>query len=194
MAPNQSRDGYTLLEILLVMAIIIMIGAVAYPSIDSWYGSFKVQGGADAVRGAWAEARERAIQDGIAYRFAVVPGSTHFRVAPDRADYWTGATPEPDDPTNPPLILERSLPKNVVFNVNGGDNSAPTAPTNEKSSSAEDDPVDTSQYVTLTVFLPNGTAQNDVSIRLDAKGASPLTLQLRSLTGTFKTLTAKEAR
>jgi prepilin-type N-terminal cleavage/methylation domain-containing protein len=194
MACATDRRGYTLLELLLVMAILVVMGALAFPALDTYYANFKVTAAADAVKGAWAEARERAIQDGIAYRFSLVPGTRHFRIAPDRADYWTGSRPDPDDPSNPPLILERSLPKNVVFNVNGGDNSAPTAPTDNRSSSSEDDPVDPSQYVTVTVFLPVGTAQNDVELRLETKGASPLTLRLRALTGTFRTLTAKEVQ
>jgi len=189
-SPSSRRTAYTLLELVLVLAIIIIIGAVAYPSIEASYGYFKVQAAADAVKGAWAQARERAIRDGIPYRFAVIPGTNHFRLAPDSPDFWTGTTPDAEDPTNPPLVIEKKLPKGIVFTPAGQD-APPSPPANDNSK--DDEPVDPTAFVTLTVFLPNGTAQNDVSIRLEAKGASPLTVRLRSLTGTFRTLTAKEA-
>src|SRR4051812_21149897 len=88
MAAVNPRRAYTLLELLLVMAIIVMISAIAYPAMDSYFSYVKVTAAADSVRGAWSQARARSIQDGIPYRFSVAPGSTHYRVAPDQLAYW----------------------------------------------------------------------------------------------------------
>ena len=191
MARFQRRPGYTLLELLLVMAVLVMLGAVFYPSIESSYGYFKVTGAADAVKGAWAQARSRAIQDSMPYRFAVVPGSARFRVAPDKPEFWAGNPPDQQDSDNPPLILEGKLPGGIVFALNG---SAPSSGGSTKDDEADKAPVDPSAYVAVAVFLTDGTAREDAVIPLEVAGVKPIKLRLRALTGTFKTETSKEER
>ena len=64
-----------------------------YPSLKSSYGYYKLTGGIDSVRAAWAMARARAVEEGRPYRFSVEPNGSRFRVAPDQADYWSGSAP-----------------------------------------------------------------------------------------------------
>jgi prepilin-type N-terminal cleavage/methylation domain-containing protein len=86
MTAVKPRRAFTLLELIIVMTIILLIGAAAYPTIDGAYAYFKVTGAADGIKGAWARARARAIEDCVAYRFSIAPEKGRFRVAPDRAD------------------------------------------------------------------------------------------------------------
>ena len=67
------RRGYTLLELVLVLAVVVMVSAIAYPSLKGMYGHYKMTGAVDSVRAAWAQARAHAIEEGRPYRFAVVP-------------------------------------------------------------------------------------------------------------------------
>src|SRR5215218_707219 len=106
---QRRRPGFSLLEVIVVMAILLMISAACYPTLKSSYGYFKLNGGIDSVRAAWAQARAHAIEQGRPYRFSVEPNGTHFRVAPDRPDYWGGSAPS-DDPDGKGMVLEQALP------------------------------------------------------------------------------------
>ena len=110
MARRTRRPGLTLLEVLLVMAILLTLAAVAYPTLSAMYGDVRVKAAADQVRASWTEARAKAIEDGRAYRFSVEPGTGKFRVAPDGPEFWDdsggGAG---DENAPPPLIAEGKL-------------------------------------------------------------------------------------
>src|SRR5690242_4803736 len=89
--PATRRPAFTLIEMLLVVAVLIALGAVAYPTLSAMYGDVKIKAAADTVRASWTEARAHAIEDGRAYRFAVQPGTGKFRVAPDADGFWDGS-------------------------------------------------------------------------------------------------------
>src|SRR5262245_35252734 len=109
------RPAFTLLEVLLVIAVIIALSAVAYPTLAAMYGDVKVKAAADDVRAAWTEARSHAIEDGRAYRFAVQPDTGKYRVAPDADGFWDGSGGDESDA--PPFIFEGDLPNGIVFKV-----------------------------------------------------------------------------
>jgi prepilin-type N-terminal cleavage/methylation domain-containing protein len=177
MVLRQRRRAFTLMEVLLTMAVMVMLAAVSYPAIDLMYSGVKIEAGADSVRAAWSEAQAHAVNEGRPYRFAIVPGKGNYRVAPDSDDYWAGQTPHPDDPENPPLVLESSLPRGVVF-ANGG-----TVSTGEGETSLPDAEVPSNDWSRVAVFLPDGTARDDADVSLHMDSARPITLHLRALTG-----------
>lgn len=181
-----SRPGYTLFEMILVLAIIIIVLAIAFPTLEDMYDGQKMLSGTDAVRSHWALARSRAIDEGRPYRFALVPGTGNFRIAPDSGDYWTGGgSTLPDDPANPPLDLCGQLPKGVRFSSAGTVGLGGPVPSGDSSMPAEG--VDPSMWVSTVVFLPDGTAfaagQEDVTVVLEMRGVQPYMLNLRTLTG-----------
>ena len=155
------RRGFTILETLLVLALILIIAAIAIPSIDSMYSDVKLTAAADMVRGTWADARARAVEDGIAYRFAVVPQQGRFKLSPDADDAPT------DDGGDPPLTKEDTLPGKVTF-----------ASASQGASDKSD-----GEYQAVVVFLPDGTAREDVEIGFRSGGSRTLVLRLRGLTG-----------
>ncbi len=178
-----ARRAFTLFELVLVCAVLALLGAALYPSIEGMYSGYRVSASADQVRAAWAMARSHAMDEGRPYRFSVKPGTSEFRMAPDATQYWMG-NDEPqqtDDPKNPPLIHSDEISKPIVFNI---DDSSPQTPL---------DPTQTMQttsvgkvegnWTTIAIFLPDGSAQDDVKISLQAGGSKPTTLQLRALTG-----------
>jgi prepilin-type N-terminal cleavage/methylation domain-containing protein len=176
------RSAYTLFELILVLALLALLAALALPSLQAMYGDYRVRAATDQLRAAWAAARAHAMDEGLAYRFAIVPGGANYRVAPDTPAYWTGGgdAPASADPDNPPLVLEEALPKGVRFSTDsstlgGSDLADDTLP-----AVAEASPGD---WTPLTVFLPDGTARDDVSIIFQGRGARPMALTLRALTG-----------
>ncbi len=162
------RAGFTILEIVLVLAVLLLLAAITLPSIEAMYGDLRLTAAADLVRARWADARARAVEDGVPYRFAVKPGSGHFRVAPDVGDFWAGGNggslPESD---TPPLVIEGELPKGVTFSED--------SPTNNGDQSGE--------WTTRATFLADATAKEDVQLTFHAIGARPLIVRLRALTG-----------
>jgi Tfp pilus assembly protein FimT len=183
MTRSRRRPSYTLLELLLVCAVLVIVSALTVPSIDSMYGYYKMNAAVDSVKAAMVQARSAAIADGQPYRFCVVPGHGNYRVAPDANDYWSGGgQPTPPDPNNPPTVVEDVLPTGVNFAM-GQNGSAPASAPANGGSSAPVGQVDPGSWSAVTVFLPDGTARDDVEIVFQVKGARTTAVQLRALTG-----------
>jgi prepilin-type N-terminal cleavage/methylation domain-containing protein len=182
---TRRRRAFTLLEMVLVCAIMVIFAAISYPAIEAMYAGARLEGASDAVRAAWAEAQAHAVNESRAYRFAVVPGKGNYRVAPDSAEFWSGDGGRANfDPDNPAYVLESSLPKGMVFPDEGGN--VPNVSVND--SSLPDDGVPVGQWVTWVTFLPTGTAEDDAEVVLQYPGTRPITLRLRGLTGTTTVL------
>jgi prepilin-type N-terminal cleavage/methylation domain-containing protein len=166
------RPAFTLLEVVLVLAIVVVLTAMLYPSVEAMYSGYRVTAAADMVRGAWAEARSRAVNEGRRYRFSVRQNS--FRVEPDNADA-SGNDQESSEP------LEDALPKRVTFTVN-----ALSGP-NDQDQGTGPGPIagsDSGSWTPVVTFLPDGTASDDIEITFSGPGLQPQTLRLRALTGT----------
>jgi len=170
-----SRRGFTILELTLVIAVMIVLAALGWPQIEVMYSGARLTAGADHVRGQWAEARARAIEDQRSYRFAVIPGTGQYRIAP-LDDGTAGGTDQAGDPNaQPPLTIEDTLPTGVQFSERRG----------SQGGAGQDHPSDDSGdgYTTLVVFRADGTADRDVEIVFETEGGRPLQLRLRGLTG-----------
>jgi len=177
------RSAFTLFEILLVLAIMVVVLALAFPSIESMYADYRLWAGSDQVRGAWQTARAEAMDKGRAYRFSIVPGQGNYRVAPDSPDYWTSSPPANNgDPDNIPIVIEGVLEKGVRFSsmdsLSQGAGSNLDAPPVTPVGS-----VSPEQWVTTAIFFPDGTAESDVEILFQMNNAQTVALRLRALTG-----------
>jgi prepilin-type N-terminal cleavage/methylation domain-containing protein len=178
MVMRNARRGYTLMEVMLVMAVILIISAISWPAMDSLYEGVKLEAASDALKAGWSEAQARAVNEGRPYRFSVIPGKGNFRVAPDSADYWLGSNPAPDDPENPPLVMEKSLPKGIIFTPNGE-----ATPPSNGDTAYPDNAVPSGEWSTMAVFLPDGTAEDDCDVTLRISDSRPISLHLRAMTG-----------
>src|SRR5438270_8209466 len=173
------RRGFTILEVLLVAAIIVMLAAMAYPSIEAMYGDLRLTAAADQVRARWADARARAIDEGRPYRFATQPDG-QYKIAPDTADFWSDSgvatAGDVNESDSPPLVIEESLPEGLTFadESGAGDSSGP--------------------WQTAIKFLPDGTASTDKTITIQAEGYRPVRLHVRALTGAVTTETVPAGR
>src|SRR5262245_30234295 len=181
-----TRRAFTLFEMIVVLMIVVIAGALAYHSLASMQPYYRVNAGMDAVRGAWAQARAHAIEEGRPYRFSVEPGGVFFRVAPDREDYWGGGTPS-NDPDGPGYVHEEGLPGGVQFVINGDPSANPPAAPPGR----DEDRKPSGRWNTTCVFLPDGTAREDVRIIFQVAGSRPLQLYLRGLTGATSVTTLR---
>jgi len=177
------RPAYTLLEVVLVLAVLVMVTALAYPSIDGMYGHHRLTAALDEVRGTWAAGRSHAIEEGQPYRFAVVLGKGNFRLAPDSPEYWDGSGTQPQTGNGPqPAVITGALPRGVTFaNGPGGGGGGGGAGGANPDTVLES--VSPTQYQSIAVFLPDGTARDDVEVCFNVRGAAPAVIRLRSMTG-----------
>lgn len=157
------RSGFTLLELMLVMAVILVAGAIAVPAIDSMMSDGKAKAASDMVRARWAEIRGRAMREGRPYKFSVTYQSGKWRIEPEN----------PADPSetgeDQNFYKEGELPQGVLFAKDQGT-------IGEASKGGGD-------YETLAVYLPDGTARDDVQIMFGQSGSQAIGLKLRALTG-----------
>jgi type II secretion system protein H len=176
---RRKRAGYTLLEITLVIALMAIMAALAVPSMDGMYGEVKTRSAADCFRSTLLTARSHAIDEGRPYSVGVVPGTGHYRIAPDDPSFWNGAgeATSPLDSATPAFVLEESLPGGMHFATDDG------SPQDENSDSPAADSVDSSQWTKQATFFPDGTALADTQVTFHLTGSRPLVLKLRALTG-----------
>jgi Tfp pilus assembly protein FimT len=164
--PAAGRRALTLVEVLLVVAVLIALAAVAYPTMSAMWGDVKVKAAADDVRAAWAEARSHAIEDGRPYRFAVQPGTGKFRVAPDADGFWDGSGGAAGgDGDAPPFTQDGDLPNGIQFDVGT-------------------DLPESGGWATVVVFNPDGGTNADVEVTLkEDDDSAPIVVRVRAMTG-----------
>jgi len=184
---HSRRSAFTLFEIVLVMAVLVIASALCYPSLKAMLPSYKLNGAVDSVRSAWAEARARAISEGRPYRFSIEPNGNHYRVAPDSADNWPGSSESCNDPAKG-LIFQKALP-GVRFTLNGDSQGGPPDLPNDKDD--KERPA-SGTWTTGVVFLPDGSAKDDVKVTFHVRGARPTALQLRGITGNVSVQVVKQ--
>jgi prepilin-type N-terminal cleavage/methylation domain-containing protein len=159
------RSAFTLLELILVLALIVMVLAWAYPSLDAYVTDARLKAGADHLRARFAEARSHAILENQPYVFGVKPGESGYRLAPDDGTDST-ANANPDDHPDS-VVVEDQMPNGIRFNLD----------------SASVAGASSNGYVGILTFMPDGTCTDDKTIRLDLEGAVPIEISVRGLTG-----------
>jgi prepilin-type N-terminal cleavage/methylation domain-containing protein len=179
MARRTTRPAFSLLELLIVLAILVAVTALAVPTLRAIYGSHKLAASVDAVRAAWALARSAAADQDRPYRFAIEPNGRHFRIAPDDESYWSGGNGPGDDPDGKGVVMVEALPPGVRFVLNGDPGELPSA----TAAVADAKAPPSGQWEKACVIMPDGTSPEDVRIVFSVQGSTPTQLQLRGLTG-----------
>ena len=78
---NHRSRGFTLLELLVVLAIVALAAALVAPNIPGVIGSTRLTAAAEITVAFLREARARAIVDGVAVDFEVDPRTGAYRFA-----------------------------------------------------------------------------------------------------------------
>ncbi len=77
-----SRRGFTLLELMLVLAIIVAIGAIAVPAFTGVFDRQRLVASAEKIRLELDRARLAAMRTGQAQMFECIPGAGQYSVHP----------------------------------------------------------------------------------------------------------------
>jgi prepilin-type N-terminal cleavage/methylation domain-containing protein len=157
------RRAYTLLEVVLVMAVLAIVTSLAYPFAVGWFSGHKMTAASDQVRAKLTDAKRMAQQEGRPYRFSVKENTGMWRMAPEGAEFWDGVTDEMWEE------LKDVRFSNVTSLLDEGGDAQVAA-----------------QDGTRTVtFLPDGSARANVRLGVsNPQGQPSVVLQIRADTGT----------
>ena len=100
------RHGFTIMELLLVMSLLIMVGAISAPNFIGWAENQRLRKSGDIIRTAWSRARIKAMKSGQTIVFRYEIGGSRYRMEAwqtpgEMADF--GMAPGAGDDT--PLLL-----------------------------------------------------------------------------------------
>lgn len=177
--------GLTLVEIILVLALLVVISAISVPLLEGSFSRAALHSGGDLLRGAWAKARLAAMQSGQTHVFRFEPGGSRFQiVALGALGMPEGNELQPVDPNAEPVATEfvrlsqNRLPDGIVFSRADVSSSAQlmaTLPT------AAEGP-----WSQPILFHPDGTT-SDATVLLVNSRQTTIRVTLRGLTGVSHT-------
>ncbi|QDV73623.1 prepilin-type N-terminal cleavage/methylation domain-containing protein [Botrimarina mediterranea] len=78
---RRSPTGFTLVELLLVLSLVVMLAAMVAPSLTGTLGRVRLDAAADAVRTAWVDARLEAMRSGEPIVFQCQLGTGRYTVS-----------------------------------------------------------------------------------------------------------------
>ena len=122
--PDRPRRGVTLMEVLLVLAVLVMITSLAWPTLNRAFETQRLRKAADLVRAAWGRARVKALSTGRIHIFQYTVGGDRYAIQQRTTGEVTVDAAADDLPTgfadasyeNPtPFGQERQLPEGVTF-------------------------------------------------------------------------------
>ncbi|MFO0967076.1 MAG: prepilin-type N-terminal cleavage/methylation domain-containing protein [Gemmataceae bacterium] len=160
------RSGYTLLELMLVIVLILAVAAMALPRMESWLASGRLRSEADKVRARLVQVRNLAMAEGRVYTFKFMENTGNFRIEPDDSTESTA-----NDGSMTPTVKEEQLEAKVIF-VKQADVL--------KNASA---PGGGGSYETVVTFQPDGSAKDDAQIIIGIPGQGAKAVGVRALTG-----------
>lgn len=183
--PRDAQRGMTLLELLLVLAIIVVVGALAAPMLRGPLENQRLRKSADLIRAEWNRARVRAMKSGRIQVFRSISESGEYSLqawVADSDDLESTndsnrfGTPVSSSGSNPTLDT-RSLPEGLVFV--GGDASIDRRGAEVQNSFA---PTESTQARPV-LFYPDGTTSTARLVISNEKRNYYVVLSLRGLTG-----------
>jgi prepilin-type N-terminal cleavage/methylation domain-containing protein len=182
---GRGHQGLTLVEVILVLALLVVIGAVSAPLLEGSFSRAGLQSAADVVRGAWSKARIAALQSGQTHVFRFEPHGGRFQVvlindlglpaSNDLQPQIPGTEQRPVDM----LRLSRSrLPDGVFFAA------ADISSSRQLAAMLPD--VEGGSWSQPVVFHADGTT-SDASLLLSNQNQNTIRVTLRGLTGISNT-------
>jgi len=118
-----SRSGFTLFELMIVLAILVAVTAMAAPPMMERVRSGRVQEAAENVREVLAAARTYAIDTGVDYHFRFEVGGNHIVAIPAEQDASIGNSYDSDSETAEFLYRSGELPETIFLRNSFGDTS-----------------------------------------------------------------------
>jgi len=166
---RRRRAGFTTMELVFVLAIIIIVTAISVPVISTIMSDMSVTAAGDRLRALLAETRANAMSDGVPWRLAFNPNTGIYQMAPEDSAEWSNAAMDSAQQSD---LLRDSLPKEIVMSLRqedimGSDKALPAG----------------GNWETIAIFDPIGAARDDTLIYYGKPGSGPDRIRVRGLTG-----------
>jgi prepilin-type N-terminal cleavage/methylation domain-containing protein len=181
--------GMTLVELLLVLAILAAVAALTWPVVTKSFAGYRLRSAADTVRAKWCLMRVEAIRSGHTHSFRYTVAGARFRteqyadldsIVPARAELSSGSGVQTDAvaTTATPAAQhdEWALPEGIVFFTADTADSPVDADDSSLSLPGEAD------WSDPILFRPDGTT-SDAHLGLKNDRGAMMELTLRGLTG-----------
>ncbi len=182
------RAGYTLMEMLLVLSVIVVLGALTVPPLVQMYGDYSLKQAVEAVRTELARTRIRAIDASMAYHFHYEPEGQRFVVVPSEIEpQVAGDSSKAVGEDDRDVELYRSagiLPEGMFFSAADENEEETFERIAEEAFLGLDEANKLAEttWSSPLVFYPDGTAHQEMFRLTDAKEQYVL-LRVRALTG-----------
>ncbi|QDU45411.1 hypothetical protein Mal52_39050 [Symmachiella dynata] len=187
---RRHRGGFTLLEVLLVLTLLIVISAVIWPSLGRMFSRQNMERAQSDVQVLLAAARIRATEAGASYQFRYEVGGRRYVLVPaDGAELVAVAdTPGTDLATAASEAWKRSgeLPESVTFQLPAGlSTDAGGEPISAEllTGLLDTDALSRVAWGPAILFHPDGTASDSIFLIVDDVNDESTTITVRGLTG-----------
>lgn len=162
------RRAYTLFELIVILALLIILGVAIVPTLSGYYGNTRQRAAADAIRARLSDARARAMEEGVPYRVSIHQDKTRVRMAPD-TDEFIGAPPDDPPAFNSKVIETKLDPATAELSLEGGTEVV----------------ADAAGWITVAVFKPSGDCKDDrgALVIVRERDFRPILIQVRGVTG-----------
>ncbi|MEX2559654.1 MAG: prepilin-type N-terminal cleavage/methylation domain-containing protein [Pirellulales bacterium] len=178
-----SRRAFTLLETVLVLSLLVILAAMAWPALKGPMSGHRLRRSADQVRAEWARARNRAMLSGEIQAFVYLPGSDRFRVvayadaqgtlqqAAAGSNTAGSDTPGSGTTASGTAAGDRFLPAGVVFAASTISAAAAQAAFGAQGSWSD-----------MILFYPDGTSTK-ATVTHESEDGRQVPVELRGVTG-----------
>lgn len=170
MTTHHARRGFTMFELIVVMALLLLLAAVILPSVGAFRGDTRQRAGADSIRGELAVARSRAMEEGRPYRVAISQDGKRIRRGPDTQDFAeVSAFGHPDSSASIVDFAFEYVTAEVIA---------------EQTDMA---PESVGGWITIATLQPDGTCREDsVLVLIKEENNGQIRVRVRGLTGSSR--------
>jgi prepilin-type N-terminal cleavage/methylation domain-containing protein len=181
MRRHESRPGFTLLELTLVLTLLSAMAAMAWPMLHGALARQRLQSAAEQIRATWMNARLDAMTTGLIHVFRYDPASGRFWVetwegfdADLEANDVAGVTASSGESSEGVPANAETLPEGVSFL--GGEQDYTVRDEMALANAAGGNSIG-------ILFYPDGTTSNVTIFRISDEDQGGLTLSMHGLTG-----------
>ena len=165
------RCAYTLVEIMVVVAIMLVVTAMSAPAIMGWLANARADAAADMVRARMTDTRTKAMEEGRPWRLSYLANTGYFQLAPEESMEWDTVQ---QTTTTLAEVVRDKLPQDILF----------VASPDDLVGKREAGTVG-NMWETIVIYLPNGSARDDTTTYFGKVGVTPARARLRALTGSI---------
>ena len=184
-ARHRLRGGFTLLEMVLALTVIVAIAAITVPVVQRAYDDYDIKEAAEQMRVQLGRARIEAIDSGLTYQFRFEPGGRRYVLLPYEQEFApaTGYAATGNSSTAMLFKDSGSLAEGLAFySLDPEFSGVETVPQDLFEGLPDAQLLAGISWSLPLLFFPDGTAQHGGLLLTDQKGHS-IPIGIRSLTG-----------